>query len=169
MIPTNIGIKKETIIYGAIALVGMLIIIQILRKTGLFTSKERKALKAEKATTKLEKLKTKTLVKNASIWLKNSDAFKINYHSKFPNSLIDQITAQDVAKVMRKSMRGPGTRESTLMGAFETLKNQAQVSQVAKVYYNEYKRSLITDVLSELRSDKERFDLYSYIAKLPKS
>jgi hypothetical protein len=165
MIPSTFGIKKETIIYLAIALVGFLIIVQILRKVGLFSSKEKRAAKAAKAVAKKEKIIKKTQVKSANVSLQNSSGFSLNYFRGKKNLLDDQ-TAQDYAKTLRKSMRGWGTKETTLMGVFENIKSLAQMSQVSYVYYKIYKRSLKNDILKELNKEEE-YNLFLYVAKLP--
>lgn len=142
--------KKEYIFifYGVIAIVVIIFLTAILKKLGIFKSKEKKEQIAN------------------VVELQNADYFNPSYYKTMKIKPLGESLAGQLAKEIRKAVRGAGTDENALYSAFDRVYNKANISEIAEQYYLEYKNDLKADILNEL-SNKEKSILVGIINSKP--
>jgi hypothetical protein len=72
-----------------------------------------------------------------------------------PVSGLDRAAVEQVARVLRTAMAGPGTDEAAIYSAFSG-RNQTQVDEVAAAYRRLFDRDLQADLVDELTGDELR-------------
>lgn len=122
---------------------------KILRRTGIFKSKRKKEVEEN-----LKEIRT------------------INYFNPvYKNSVTGykEIADQHAVKsatIIRKAVRGFGTKEENIFSVFQNLYNKVNISQIAEKYFMKYKRDMKADILRDLNK-KEKSTLMNIINQLP--
>lgn len=143
--------KILTFVYIAGALLALFLVYKILAGIGLIKTAKRKA--KEKTQEQAEKE------------LRTAEYFDTTLLNKYP--LYSPLPgAKEMAKELRKSLRGLGTDEEKIFSIFGRLKNKLNISEIALYYKKEYKNDLGTDILNDM-TDKEQVTLFQIISKLP--
>lgn len=66
---------------------------------------------------------------------------------------LDRAAVEQIARVLREAMAGPGTDESAIYSAFSG-RNQTQIDEIAAAYRRLFDRDLQADLIDELTSDE---------------
>jgi len=74
--------------------------------------------------------------------------------------------AKEIAAAIRNALKGLGTDEEKIFAAFAKLPSKESIAEVALNYANNYKRTMITDLLNEM-TDEEKVTLVDIINELP--
>lgn len=136
------------IIYAVVALVVIVFLAAILKKLGVFKSKDKKEAEADLAE------------------IREADYFNPAYYRTVKFKPLGTNQSEAFAKQIRKSLRGAGTDEEAIYSVFNQMYNKTNISEVADAYYMEYKKDMKTDILNDL-SEKEVSVLMNIIKKKP--
>jgi hypothetical protein len=98
--------------------------------------------------------------------LRTEEIFSPDYYKNRKFKSLGSNAAGLYAKNIRKAIRGIGTDEELLYTTFNKLYNKCNVSEIAELYFKEYKNDLQADLLNEL-TDKETVALMNIINDLP--
>jgi len=143
----------EKIIVMALPIIVVLFIIYLVaKKFGLVKSSE--SIKADK-----EKAKNLDTLKQAKY-------FNPLYYQNIANKPLGELEAKEIAKDIYDAWGVFNDDEPAIYSAFGKLSNKTNISQLAEVYYNQYKKDLRSDLLNGL-SDSEQNTLMGVINTLP--
>jgi len=142
--------KKEYIFifYGVIAIIVIVFLTAILKKLGIFKSKEKKEQ-----------------IQNI-VELQTADYFNPQYYKTIKIKPLGESLAGQLAKEIRKAVRGSGTDENLIYSVFNRIYNKANISEIAEQYYLEYKKDMKTDILNDL-GNKEKSMMMEIINSKP--
>lgn len=141
--------QLPAILYAVAVIVVIIFITAILKKIGVFKTRQDRI--EEKDAAMLETLD----YFNPVFW--EGKQFK-----DLPAAMQDKI-----ARMIHKSVSGPGTDEELLYSAFSQLFNRVNISQVASRYYKIYGDDMKSDIFDDIDTE-ERAKLYKIINNLPK-
>lgn len=144
--------KIFPVVYIIGILLILLIVYRVLKSLGIVKSKAKTKAKEER----------KELIND----LRGVEQFDVMYLDKKKGYKSLSAKAQDYAIALRNAMKGFGTDEENIFSLFSRLDSKDNISEIALVYKNKYKRDLLTDLLNEL-TDKEKAELMIIINKLP--
>lgn len=142
--------KKEYVIliYAIAAIVVIVFLSAILKKLGIFKSKEKK-----------EQIENLTK-------LQTVEYFNPAYYKTVTAKPLGTNLAGELAKELRKALRGAGTDENAVYSIFNRLYNKTNVSELAEAYYLEYQKDMKTTILNDL-GKKEQSMLMEIIDSKP--
>lgn len=142
--------KKEyiLILYGVIAIVVIIFLSAILKKLGIFKSKEKKEQ-----------------IQNVAE-LQGADYFNPDYYKGKTIKPLGSELAKELCKEIRKAIKGAGTNENLLYDVFNRIYNKANISEIAEQYQLKYNDSMKADILNDLK-DKEKSMLMEIINSKP--
>lgn len=136
------------VIYAVVALAIIIFMTAILKKLGIFKTKEKKEAEV-----------------NISE-MRDADYFNPTYYRTVKFKPLGLNQSQEFAKSIRKALRGAGTDEEMIYSIFNQMFNKTNISEVAEAYYIEYNRDMKTDILNDL-SQKEVSVLMNIIKEKP--
>lgn len=163
-------LNLKTFAYLIAGVIIIFVVYQTMKRFGLIkTFAQRKTARLVEKASREEKLKTgveKAEKKNIESIFSESDYFNPTLWKDQPASyLMKTDVARAKATSIRKGIRYPGTIETLVFKAFRNLTSKYMVSQIAFHYAANYKRDLLTDLVSDLTKE-ELVSLYDIIKKL---
>lgn len=136
------------ILYAVAVIVVIIFLTAILRKIGIFKTKAKK----EEISNIQE--------------IREVEYFNPTYYKTVKAKNLPENLSLELAREIRKAVRGGGTNEDRLYSAFSRMYNKTNISQVAESYYLEYKSDMKTDILNDLNK-KEVSSLMELIKSKP--
>lgn len=160
-------IGTKAFLYTLAAIVVLFVVYQVMKRTGLIkTFAQRKTARLVEKSARNEKITTgtqKAQTKDVKILLSASDFFNpALWKDQSADLLMKQDVARSKATNIRSALKGPGTNESKVMKAFRNLTSKYMVSQIAFHYAANFKRDLLTDLVSDMNKT-ELNELYNII------
>lgn len=105
-------------------------------------------------------------IKNTILQLSQGDYFDPDYYKKADSTILTMATALTYAKMLKDSKGVFNDDENKVYGVFQSLRTKAQISFLAKVFFDVYQQSLLSYLLSFL-SDAEMVNVAKICNKLP--
>lgn len=140
--------KTELFIYGLIAVVVLILLYSLMKKFGLIKSKAQREATQAKQETRIEKQQIKEL-------LSDVDWFKPGMWQTIPaQRLYTTAYARSLAEKIHNSFGLLIDKETQIFGVFRSLKDRANVSQIAFSYLAKYNKDLLGELLDRLNKSE---------------
>ena len=146
-------------IYILVAVIILIVVFQIMRRTGLIKSKEQRKRSKESQELKTEK-------KFIAQTLNSSDLFKpITFQSVSKTRLLPEETARQKAKDIKRAFGFLNDDEEQIYGVFRSLTDKIQVSQISFYYLAKYNSDMVGDLIDSLNK-KELLTVWNIVQNI---
>lgn len=140
--------KTELFIYGLIAVVVLVLLFSLMKKLGLIKTKAQREATQAKQETRIEKQQIKDL-------LSDLDWFKPTVWQTVPaQRLYTSAYARSLADKIKNAFGLLNDKETEIYGVFRSLKDRANVSQIAFAYLAKYNKDLLGELSDRLNKSE---------------